>query len=141
MKIKLSIIVLIVLSVALTGQTRVTPPQLVPAPASGTLMGILNGRFAILVLDSASFVIDTTTTPATIRLVAAPAPPSTEAVEIFRPTTAQSSFSLAATPIGMSLQVIRNGLAQTSPDDYSVAGRTVTIGTQSGDLLQFRYQK
>jgi hypothetical protein len=51
------------------------------------------------------------------------------------------AFTLPSTPNPSSLQLFRNGVLQSSPGDYSIAGATITFTSApiAGDILVAYY--
>jgi hypothetical protein len=161
MKIFLSLLAIAILSAvvpleAQTGlPTAVTLPQIAAptgaAPTSFMMAITLNGKVtaAFVTMDPAGFVLDTTTTPFTLRAVA-PAAPAPLPLFIYAETPASAingtnaAFTLAFAPNPpASLQLFRNGLLLAAGGDYTLTGTAITFAAgavpQSGDALHASY--
>lgn len=133
---------ILLMSCALSAQTVVKPENIgVSSAVPNTLLAIVDGKFVVVQLG-ASLIIDSTTTPATIR-VGTVAAPVQFAVEVLRPTAPMSILTLSAAPLAGSLTIARNGVVQSEGVDYSITGRDVAFLAASrplgGDVVRAAY--
>ncbi len=144
----------VLLSSWAVAQTRIKLPDIAPpsTPEDRLLVIAAGGGpggvpiLAVLRIDSASFVIDKTSTPWILRR--APGP-SIVFIDQEVPgglvDGANASFSLAGVPSTGSEQLFRNGLLMKRGFDYTIAGAGVTFlpGAipQPGDTLMVFYRQ
>jgi hypothetical protein len=66
-----------------------------------------------------------------------------QANPIFRPTALQTTFTIPdAGYVSASLEVFVNGMKMAAPDDFMLAGTTITLAVARGpaDIVQFVYR-
>lgn len=146
------LLLLFAASLSLWGQTQVTPRDIkadpttitqiyaaIPFP-SGTKFGLLN--------ISSDFIIDTTTTPWTLKT----APQPTQQINFVEGEIpvglvngVNTNFTVQFTPLAGSLKVFRNGLRLKQTFDYNFSGQTITFVSGaipgSGDSLLVDYRR
>lgn len=87
-----------------------------PVPAASVRIVMPDGTAIYAQIDMSSFVLDTTTTPPTLRVKTA-TPATSEYIQIYR--NADGTFTL---PEGAVQVVYRNGLLQLAGHDYTISG-------------------
>ena len=129
------LILLIALAGTLAGQTaaQTTPRETTriravqvkePTVAAASVRIVMpNGTVVYAQLAADSFVLDTTTSPPTLRIKATQAT-TVEYVQIYRDAAGGTGFTL---PAGTLISVYRNGLLQMPTTDYTVAGTVLTL--------------
>jgi hypothetical protein len=140
MKLFLSLI----LAAAAIAQTTVRPGQLSSnsAPGAHLVMFDAQGKYFIAVLGS-GITIDTTVSPAVLRVAPAPASVINEAADVLKPTQAVTVVPLTQTPSG-PLALYWNGILLAPGEDYTytAGSRSLTLNrpAQAGDIVQARYR-
>ena len=106
--------------------TRLGPGSEIGGP--GTAAG------AIVALEPGSWVLDTTTTPPTLRLV-----PQTR--EVFEADGSGPNFALAASPLVGSERVFYDGVLLAPTTDYTLVGNILTLAEVplAGVVIQVLY--
>lgn len=153
----------LLLSAAAFGQVKLSLPfQAEGCPGLQMVLGVNatsttsqgNGAIVCLLLDTSAFVVDTTTTPMTLRIKPTAMSPVPNFADSETPAGtidgANQVFTLAHAPNPTASMVLtRNGLVLTNGVDYVLNGTSVTFqgillnGTavpQVGDLLRASYR-
>lgn len=121
------ILILVALAGTLAGQdvntaasTRIRASQVKePTVAAASVRIVMpNGTVVYAQLAADSFVLDTTTSPPTLR-VKMPTVPATQHYQVYRDADGGNGFTL---PTGTLVAVFRNGVLQWPVGDYTVAG-------------------
>jgi hypothetical protein len=125
------LLILLALAGTLAGQTagrettRIRAVQVKEPPVAAASVRIVmpSGAVVYAQLAADSFVLDTTTSPPTLRIKAAPAT-TIEYHQVWRDANGGNGFTL---PTGTLISVYRNGLLQMPTTDYTVAGTVMTL--------------
>ncbi len=147
---KLLPVFLLALALGAQTKTNLTDLKAPPAPPAPVyLVGVFPG-VALVALDPASFRVDTSTSPPTLRAVAA-VPPGTAGGVLWDDAydvSLGSTFSTSVPPIGR-VYTYKNGVLMQVGVDYAqaTAGGLVTVtflpaqGLTTGDKVRLLYQK
>ena len=127
------IIMLLALAGTMAGQTagrettRIRAVQVKEPPVAAASVRIVMPSGAVIYAQLAadSFVLDTTTSPPTLRIKAAPAT-TIEYHQVWRDANGGNGFTLPAGTLTL-ISVYRNGLLQMAATDYTVAGNVLTL--------------
>jgi len=124
------LLILMALAGTMAGQTarettRIRAVQVKEPPVAAASVRIVmpSGAVVYAQLAADSFVLDTTTSPPTLRIKATPAT-TIEYVQVYRDAAGGNGFTL---PAGTLISVYRNGLLQMPTTDYAVAGTVLTL--------------
>lgn len=143
------LIALVISGLTSLGASTVNPNQIRPCQgAANFVIMTVNSKTICAQIDPASFIVDTSTNPPTLRAIIPSSPlPTFITGETPSGTVdgTNSSFGLAATPLAGSLILYRNGIRQQLGGDYTLVGSTINFLTasipQSSDILLADYRK